>query len=71
MPPLAGASPTRTSKNSDPQHSQIDNLLAGYVYSHTPIACTELFTLDAYVQDRQHNAHFDPDMLTDEATSTG
>jgi len=41
------------------------------VYSHTDLPCTEYFTPDAYAQDNQQDKDFDPNMLTDEGTSTG
>jgi len=50
---------------------QIVNLPAGYAYSHTSPPCAEFVTLDASAQDSQHDTDFDPDMLTDEGTSTG
>jgi hypothetical protein len=56
---------TPTSNNSRAQLSEITNLLAGYVYSHTSFSCAEFFTLDVSAQDSQHNTDFDPDMLTD------
>jgi len=36
-----------------------------------PFLLLIFFTLDASAQDSQHNTDFDPDMLTDEGTSTG
>jgi len=64
-------SPTPCGNNSAAQRSQIVNLPARYVYSHTFLGWAEFFTLDAAVQDSQHNTDLDPDMLTDERTSTG
>jgi len=63
--------PAPTSNKSRAQSSQINNLPAGYVYSHTLVPCAEFFTFNAYAQDSQHDTDFDPDMLTDEGTSTG
>jgi len=53
------------------QHSQIDNLLSKYAYSHSSVPFAELFTLDASAQDSQHDTDDDPDMVTDKGTSTG
>ena len=44
---------------------------AGYVYLHTLLPHAESSTLNASAQDSQHDSYFDPDMLTEEATSTG
>jgi len=46
-------------------------MLAGYAYSHTSLTCAEFCTPDAYAQENQHNTDFDPDMLSNEGTSTG
>jgi len=53
------------------QCSQIVNLPADHMYSHTSLRCAECFTLDAYAEDSQNHTDVDPDMLTDEETSTG
>jgi len=47
------------------------NLPAGYAYPHTPLPCAEYCTLNGFAQESQHDTDFDPDMLTDEGTSTG
>jgi hypothetical protein len=65
MSPLPCTPTTLTSNHSRAQLSEIINLLAGYVYSHTSLCCAEFFTLDVSAQDSQHNTNFDPDMLTD------
>jgi len=41
------------------------------MYSHTSLPRAEVFTLGTYAQDSQHDTDFDPDILTDEGTSTG
>jgi len=69
--PLPGTSPAPPGNNARAQWSQIINLPAGHVYSHTSPPCTEFFTPDAYAQDSQHDTDFDPHMLPDEGTSTG
>jgi len=40
------------------------------MYSHKDLPCVELFALNAYAQDSQRDIDFDPDMPTDEGTST-
>jgi len=77
MPPLHKTTPLPGTPPAPPNNiaralcSQIVDVLAGYAYSHTSLPCAELCTLDSYTQDSQHNADFDPDILTDEGTSTG
>jgi len=41
------------------------------VYSHTPLPSTRFFNLDAYAQDSQPDTDYNPDMLTDEGSTTG
>jgi len=71
MPPLPGTLPAPTGNNSTAQHSQINNLPARYVYSHPALPGAKYVTLDSYAEDSQHDADFDPDIRTDQATSTG
>ena len=70
-PPLSGMPTAPTGITSEAQRSQIDNFPAGYVYSHTSHTCAEFLKVDAYAQDSQYDADFNPDMLTDEGISTG
>jgi hypothetical protein len=63
--------PTPTGKNCAAQCSQIIHLPARYAYSHTSLPCAQCFTLDAFAQDSQNDTAFDPDILTDDETSTG
>jgi len=53
------------------QLSKIEGVLPRYVYIHTPPPCAQVLSHDAYAKDRQHDKDFDPDLLTDEETSTG
>jgi hypothetical protein len=46
-------------------------LPASYAYSHTSLPCADSFTFDASAQDSEHDTDIDPDMLTDEETSSG
>jgi len=61
-PPLLGKPPAPTSNPSGVQSSQIVNVPAGYTYSRKALSFAE------YLDDEEtkHNAHFDPNMLTDE-----
>jgi len=71
MPPCSGTPPAPTGNTSRAQCSQIVNLPASYTYSHTALSGVEFFDRDVSAQDSQHDTDFDPDMLTDEGTSTG
>jgi hypothetical protein len=71
MPHLPRMPPMPTSNISRAEHSQIFNLLAGYAYWHSSLACAEWFSLDASDQNSKHEEDFDPDMLTDQGISTG
>jgi len=70
-PTVPGTPHTPTGDISRAERSQIANLPAGYVYSLPYLPCAEFFTLDASAQDSQQDTDFDPDMLTDDRTSTG
>ena len=43
----------------------------GYVYIQTTFPSAQLFNLDAYAKDRKCDKDLNPDLLTDEVTSTG
>jgi len=70
-PPLHKTQAAPPSDNEGSERSQINNLPLGYVYSHAPLSSTQWFNCDAYHNDCQHIADYNPDMLTDEGTSTG
>jgi len=70
-PPQPGTPPAPPSVNDGDWSTQIDNLPPRYVYSHAPLPKAQLFNHDVYTQDSQHDKDFNPDMLTDERTSTG
>jgi len=38
---------------------------------HTPLPSGQFFNPDAYAKDCKHDKFFNPDLLTDEGTSTG
>jgi hypothetical protein len=71
MPPRSGTPHAPTGNTSSAQHSPIVHLAARYAHSHISLPRAELFTLDPSTQDSQHDTEFDPDILTDEGTSTG
>jgi len=71
MPHEHGMPPAPPGDNEGTQRFHIDNLPPGYVYSHTSLPRVQFSTLDAYAQDIQHDTDCNPDMLTDEGTSTG
>jgi len=70
-PPLPEMPLTRTGNRSEAQCAQIVNLLARYAYSHPALPCAEVSTGYSSAQASQHDTDFDPDILTDEGTSTG
>ena len=41
------------------------------MYIHTPLPSAQSFNHDAYAKDRKGDNDVDPDLLTDEGTSTG
>jgi len=69
--PLSEMPPTPTGRYSGAQCSQIVNLLAGYPKSQTSLPWAEFFPLVASAHDSQHDTDCNPDILTDEGTSTG
>jgi len=62
-PPPPVTPPAPTVNTSGAQPSEIVNLPAGYMYSHTALPCVEFLEDD---EDTEHNTDFDPDMLTDD-----
>jgi len=70
-PPLPGTPPGPHGEQEGAKRSQIDNLPPRYVYSHSPFPSAQFVKLDAYVQDSQHDKDHNPDMLTDQGSSTG
>ena len=69
--PVPGIPPAPPSNNGLAQRFRILNLVVRYSYAHTSLPSAEHFTSDAHAQDSQHDTDSDPDMLTDEGTSTG
>ena len=51
--------------------SEIQGVPPAYVYIHTPLPSAQAFYHDAYAKDCKRDKYFDPDLLTDEETSTG
>ena len=58
-------------KNEPAHLSEIEGVPPGYVYIHSPVPLAQLFNHDAYAKDRKRDMDFDPDLLTDEETSSG
>jgi len=69
--PRLGPPPAPPGEDEGAQRSQIDDLPPGYMYCHTSLPSTRFFDLDAYALDSQHDNVSNPDILTDDATSTG
>jgi len=63
--------PAPTGINSAAQTSQVNNLPARYTYTVIALPCDGFFPPDVFAQNSQHDTDFDPDILTDEETSTG
>jgi len=58
--------------NKEAAHpSEIEGVWPGYMYIHTPLTSAQFVNHDAYAKDRERIKDFDPDLLTDEETSTG
>jgi len=57
--------------NDEAHISEIEGVPPGYMYIHTPFPSSKFLHLDAYAKDLKHDKDFDPDLLTDEGTSTG
>jgi len=60
-PPPPGTPSAPTGNTPRAQLSEIVNLLAGYMYSHTALLFAQFFKDD---EDTEHDTDFDPDMLT-------
>jgi len=63
--------PVPPGENEAPQVSEAEGVRPGYVYIHTPFRSAQLCNLDAYAKDRKRDEDFNPDLLTDDGTSTG
>jgi len=61
--PPPGTPPAPIGNTSGAQPSEIVNLPARCMYSHTALPCAEFFEDD---EDTKHDTDFDPDMLTDD-----
>jgi hypothetical protein len=70
-PPPFGHQPAPSSDNQGAKQSQIDIVPPGYPSIHAALPNAQFFHLDAYSMDRQLEKDCNPDMLTDEGTSTG
>jgi len=63
--------PVPPSNNESAHLCEIEGVPPGYVYIHIPVPSAQFFIHDVYAKDRKHDKDFDPDLLTDEETSTG
>jgi len=63
--------PVPPGNNGATHVTEIEGVLPRYGYLHTPHPSAQSFNLDAYAKDRKRDKDFDPDLLTDEGTSTG
>ena len=70
-PPSPTMPPAPPGGNEGTPSSEIEGVPPGYVYIHTSLPNSQIFNLDAYAKDCKRNKDFIPDLLTDEATSTG
>jgi len=57
--------------NEAPHISEMEGVPPRSVYIHTPLPSAQFFNLDAYSKDHKCDKDFNPDLLTDEWTSTG
>jgi len=60
-----------TADNEAAHLSEIEGVPPGYAYIHTPLPGAQFFNYDAYAKDYKRDKDFDPDLLTDEETSSG
>jgi len=58
-------------KNEAAHVSEIGGEPPGYGWIHIPLLRAQHFDLDAYAKNRKRDKDFNPDLLTDERTSTG
>ena len=63
--------PVPPSDNEGAQTSEIEGVPLRYVYIHTPHPSAQFFNFDAYAKDCKCDKDCNPDLLTDEGTSTG
>jgi len=70
-PLLPGTPPTMTSHTSGNSLSKTVNMPGRYSFLHTSLPSSKSVTLDVSAQDRQSDAEFDPEMMTDEGIATG
>jgi len=71
MPNPPETPPVPPGNNEAAHLSKLEGVPPGYVYIHTPLPSAQFFNLDAYATDRKRDQDFNPDLLTDERTSTG
>jgi len=58
--------------NNEAAHlSEIEGVPPTYVYIHTSLPSAQFFNHDAYAKDCKRDKDVDPDLMSDEETSTG
>jgi len=70
QPPLPRTPPVPPGNIQEAQCSQIDTVLPWFAYIHCPLPNPQYLNPDAYSKDRKHNNTFNPDLQTNEDTST-
>jgi hypothetical protein len=63
--------PVSPGNNEGVHSSEIKGVPPGHVYIHTPLPSTQIFNLDAYDKNCKCDKDINPDLLTDDGTSTG
>jgi len=58
------------SNNEAAQLTETEGVLPRYLYIRTPLHSAQFFNHDAYAKHRQRDKDGNPDLLTDEGTST-
>jgi len=71
MPYACGTPSVPPGENAGAHACEIDSLAPRYLSIHTPLSRAQFFNLDGYAKDCKCDKDFNPDLLTDEVTSTG
>jgi len=70
-PPPPKLAPVPPGDNEGAHVTEIQGVPPGYVYIHTPLPCAQFLNLEAYAKDCKRDEDFNPNLLTNEGTSTG
>jgi len=71
MPPPDRSPPVPPGDNEVAQASYIDSVPSGCVSINSLLPNAQFFNLDEYGKDWKYSYNVNPDLLTDEETSTG